>query len=163
MSLCPIVPAPRAGRQEPHVSRLQLPDPSRELPSLAITGAALRMRRREWDEASAAKAPALSSPITSLLLAAEHTFTYERCYLEKQPYLDAFRRAHLLDWLVHVGDRLRVHEETSFLAVVYFDRFVERVEIALHAGGSQRWRRFFSLSYSCARLISNLISQLIRT
>ena len=90
------------------------------------------MRRREWDEASAAKAPALSSPITSLLLAAEHTFTYERCYLEKQPYLDAFRRAHLLDWLVHVGDRLRVHEETSFLAVVYFDRFVERVEIALH-------------------------------
>ena len=96
-----------------------------------ITGAP-RLRRREWDEANAAKAAALSNPITSLLLAAEHTFMYERCYLEKQPCLDAFHRAHLLDWLAAVGDRLQVHEETSFLAAVYFDRFMERVEIALH-------------------------------
>ncbi|XP_042145755.1 G2/mitotic-specific cyclin-A-like isoform X2 [Ixodes scapularis] len=45
-------------------------------------------------------------------------------YMSKQPDITSSMRAILVDWLVEVAEKYRLHPETLFLGVTYVDRFL---------------------------------------
>ncbi|KAK9679681.1 B-type cyclin [Basidiobolus ranarum] len=53
------------------------------------------------------------------------------CYIDRQPELKWHMRGILLDWLVQVHDRFKMHQETLFLCVNYIDRFLSVKEISI--------------------------------
>ncbi|ORY02798.1 hypothetical protein K493DRAFT_323218 [Basidiobolus meristosporus CBS 931.73] len=52
-------------------------------------------------------------------------------YIDRQPELKWHMRSILLDWLVQVHDRFKMHQETLFLCVNYIDRFLSVKEISV--------------------------------
>ena len=120
----------------------------REQRELKIIGKGLLERRRNFDAACAAQGEncALSAPIKSALLCAELRFSAERCYLSKQPHLSATRRAAALNWLAMVASELQVDDETIYLAISYFDRFLEREMIG---AGDQTLAAMAALLIAC--------------
>ena len=55
--------------------------------------------------------------------------TTARLYMHKQPSISARMRAILVDWLVEVHMKFKLHQETLYLAVNLVDRFLAKKEV----------------------------------
>ncbi|NXH89196.1 CCNE1 protein, partial [Edolisoma coerulescens] len=62
------------------------------------------------------------------MISKEETYVRDKFYMQRHPQLQPKMRAILLDWLMEVCEIYKLHRETFYLALDFFDRFMATQE-----------------------------------